>query len=95
MKNPYIAGGGKLINSSILQSSESLPKTNLKGQSNLVDHKPSAGVAEKVEQVNPLSDKAKRKADSLPGFIHKKDLTIAGNPFYGPFRYKNGDTYKG
>ena len=45
--------------------------------------------------MNPLSDKAKRKKESLPDFIHKKDLTIASNPFFGPYRYKNGDTYQG
>ena len=94
-KNPYTQGGAKLINSSLLQSSQSYPKTTLKDQNNIVDHKPSSVVAEKVEQMNPLSDKAKSKEISLPEFIHKKDLTIASHPFHGPYRYKNGDTYKG
>ena len=61
----------------------------------MVDHKPTTVVAEKVEEMNPLSDKAKKKQANLPEFIHSKDLTIAKNPFFGPFRYKNGDTYKG
>lgn len=84
------------MNSSLLQQNKKNASTDLRDSSgSITDHKPSSIVAEKVQQMNPLSERAKSRLSTIPDFLHKNDLTLQGFLTLGPYRYKNGDTYTG